>query len=225
MRKGYFTPPVLIILAIIIFAVAILIALNTDLVKRTKKEPSPTPIPSPSPSSDTGREPTGSAEIAHWKVYTDGSLSFKLDASFKYPPNWYLSDFGEGGPNGVGYIVSASSCLEEERERKDCIGFSINYNNHNDGYDETGYEHTYNKVLGINVGSRKIIEEVAYTRKTDLLVDGLTGLYYTQEILKEKSDHTPTLNVALKRGNDFYYLTADNEKLMMQLISTFKFLD
>lgn len=41
MRRGYFTPPVLIILAIIIFAVAILIAINTDLVKRIKKEPLP----------------------------------------------------------------------------------------------------------------------------------------------------------------------------------------
>src|SRR3989304_8154148 len=45
MRKGYLTPPVLIILALIIFAVAILIAINTDLVKRIKNEPLSTSSP------------------------------------------------------------------------------------------------------------------------------------------------------------------------------------
>ena len=86
MRKGYFTPQVLIILTIIIFAVAILIAINTDLVKRLKKEPPPTPISSSSPTSDASREPTGSTETANWRTYTNSALRY----SFKYPANWVL---------------------------------------------------------------------------------------------------------------------------------------
>lgn len=52
MRRGYFTPPVLIILAIIIFVVAILIAINTDLVKRIKNEGPPVSSPNLSPTSE-----------------------------------------------------------------------------------------------------------------------------------------------------------------------------
>src|SRR4030043_1152093 len=92
MRRGYLTPPVLIILAIIIFFVAIVLAINTDLLKHIKKEPFPTTA-SPSPTTqqhgltpDAGREPTGSAETSNWKAYL-GSLF-----SFKYPSDWTLSD-------------------------------------------------------------------------------------------------------------------------------------
>jgi len=98
MRRGYFTPPVLIILAIIIFAVAILIAINTDLVKRIKKEPSSTPISSSSPISDGGREPSGSAEtvkcltkidqgMSVTKIFTNETFNFKIE----YPQNWIVS--------------------------------------------------------------------------------------------------------------------------------------
>jgi len=82
MRKGYFTPPVLIILAIIIFAVAILIAINTDLVKRIKKESTPAPSPTtqqPSPTSD---------ETANWMTYRNQDLGFE----FKYPKEWIVAN-------------------------------------------------------------------------------------------------------------------------------------
>ena len=71
MRKGYFTPPVLIILAIIIFAVAILIAINTDLVKRIKKEPTPTPITSPSPTTQQPSPTPDETAIQMLKRYAD----------------------------------------------------------------------------------------------------------------------------------------------------------
>ena len=89
MKKGYLTPPVLIIVAIIIFAVAILIVINTDLVKRLKSEPSQTPIPSPTPISDAGRELTGSTEIETWRTYTDDENSFQ----FMYPSDWKTEFF------------------------------------------------------------------------------------------------------------------------------------
>ena len=99
MRRGYFPPPVLIILAIIIFAVAILIAINTDLVKRIKKEPSPTPVSSPtlSPSPTTQQSTPSPNETANpnsiggnWKTYENGNFKFSL----KYPDSWMLEDSG-----------------------------------------------------------------------------------------------------------------------------------
>ena len=71
MRKGYFTPPVLIILAIIIFAVAIVIAINTDLVKRLKKEP---PTPSPSPTTQQS-SPQESLDIVPCDINADGNCN------------------------------------------------------------------------------------------------------------------------------------------------------
>src|SRR3990170_248678 len=94
MKKGYFTPPVLIILAIIIFAVAIVIAINTDLVKRIQKEPSPTPSLSP-----TARQTTPSPdETANWKTYANPKVGF----SIKYPPNTTLTE--SIGENNVGTV-------------------------------------------------------------------------------------------------------------------------
>src|SRR3989344_6214609 len=81
MRKGYFTPPVLIILAIIIFAVAILIAINTDLVKRLKNEALPTPVSSP-----TTQQPSPTTdETANWETYknTERGYSIKYPNDFK----------------------------------------------------------------------------------------------------------------------------------------------
>jgi len=82
MKRGYFTPPVLIILAIIIFAVAILIAINTDLVKRIKKEPPPTPSPSPTTQQLT----TSPDEMTDWKLYK--GKDEVSEWQFDYPPDW-----------------------------------------------------------------------------------------------------------------------------------------
>lgn len=107
MRKGYFTPPVLIILAIIIFAVAILIALNTDLVKRIKKQPNPTP--SLSPTTQQPR-PT-SEETANWKTYTNQEWGY----SIQYPNNWESKEYKK--PNHS-FEVSKG---------EDFVGIFINY--------------------------------------------------------------------------------------------------
>jgi len=77
MRRGYFTPPVLIILAIIIFAVAIVIAINADFVKRLKNEPSPAPSPTTQYSSPTPDETTSPSPLRTNKLflreYSDGN--------------------------------------------------------------------------------------------------------------------------------------------------------
>ena len=119
MRRGYFTPPVLIILAIIIFAVAILIAINTDLVKRIKNEPLPTPIPSSSPTSDAGREPNGSAEIANWKTYNDEKHGFL----FKYPKDWATEI--EACPNNSSDKDPTDLILLDKEFTTECYNFLL----------------------------------------------------------------------------------------------------
>lgn len=91
MRRGYFTPPVLIILAVIIFAVAILIALNTDLVKRLKNEPPSPPVSSPtlsSPPTTQQSSPTPD-ETANWKTYTNQEWGY----SIQYPNDWEAKEY------------------------------------------------------------------------------------------------------------------------------------
>src|SRR3989344_8539949 len=44
MREGYLTPPVIIILALITFGVAITLFFNANLLKNIKNQPTPTPV-------------------------------------------------------------------------------------------------------------------------------------------------------------------------------------
>ena len=77
-KKGYFSPPVVIILALIMFFVALVLYLNSDLVKNAKNSTQTTP-----PSSEIIKITSPDAkEIANWKVYTDNKLRFTI----KYPP-------------------------------------------------------------------------------------------------------------------------------------------
>lgn len=68
MRKGYLIPQVIIILAFIMFFVALVLYLNSDLIKKAKN--TPTPIPSPIVQEQQTASPTP-AETANWKAYTN----------------------------------------------------------------------------------------------------------------------------------------------------------
>jgi len=73
-KKGYFSPPVVIILALIMFFVALVLYLNSDLVKNAKNSTQTTP-----PSSEIIKITSPDAkEIANWKVYTDDKLKFSI---------------------------------------------------------------------------------------------------------------------------------------------------
>ena len=111
MRRGYFTPPVLIILAIIIFAVAILIAINTDLVKRIKKEPSSTPAPFPSSASQ--QSDSMSDETANWKTYTNINAGYSLNFPNGWGQEMCPSSFGDPNDSAI-YICSEESFGEVE---------------------------------------------------------------------------------------------------------------
>lgn len=94
MRKGYLTPPVIIILALIVLAVAATLLFNSRLAKNIKNEPSPSPTTSPAAglSSETSVQED---ETANWKTYT--GTNYQL----RYPANWSYIDCSSaqyGGP-------------------------------------------------------------------------------------------------------------------------------
>src|SRR3989338_2138316 len=91
-RQGYLTPPVVNILALIIFFVDLTLFLNTKLFKNVKNEPFPSP--SPTPVSTASKSPTD--ETANWKTYTGNAFGTKF--TFQYPPSLTLKFEGsEGG--------------------------------------------------------------------------------------------------------------------------------
>ncbi|MDO8686902.1 MAG: hypothetical protein Q7K11_01705 [Candidatus Berkelbacteria bacterium] len=54
--------------------------------------------------SDTTREPSGSAETANWKTYTNS----KIGIEFKYPPIWQISDYVDN----YGFVIIDKSIIE-----------------------------------------------------------------------------------------------------------------
>ena len=113
MRKGYFTPPVLIILAIIIFAVALFIAFNTDLVKKLKKEPTPTPASSP-----TTQQPTPTPDEAkNWETYTNSTLGIE----FRHPNSAEVKEDGPFRSDALGKAVRIFFLLGDE-SREEAFG-------------------------------------------------------------------------------------------------------
>lgn len=73
MKKGYLIPQVIIILAFIMFFVALVLYLNSDLIKKAKN--------TQQASLQTQEIKAQDKEIANWQVYTDDKLRFTI----KYP--------------------------------------------------------------------------------------------------------------------------------------------
>jgi hypothetical protein len=121
MRRGYLTPPVIIILALITLFVAATLLFNTFLLKG-EKQPTLTPsvLPTPSPK-------TISDETTNWKTYTNDVLKYSL----KYPLNWYVYELKnypyEGYPGviqGNEIIITSSPRFPKDDENQ-YIGIEI----------------------------------------------------------------------------------------------------
>lgn len=79
---GYLSPPVIIVLALIVLFVAMAFYLNAKLFSKPITGPNPTPIAqsSPSPSSNSSK----TDETANWETYSDTKNGFTL----KHAPDW-----------------------------------------------------------------------------------------------------------------------------------------
>src|SRR3989344_6315443 len=124
-RKGYFSPPVIVILALITFGVALTLFLNADLVKNTKNKQSPSPQPATQQSPDLtpqnnkqgtslspkNNRPLNEVDIGDgWVKYTNEIFKFSIN----YPKGWVLEDSGFDPPSdtkaiGTQYVAIKSS--------------------------------------------------------------------------------------------------------------------
>ena len=81
MRRGYFTPPVLIGLALLCFFVAATLFINSSLLKNLKNQPIPSPSASPVPADETVYPEA--SRSANWGTYANSHYGY----SIKYPPD------------------------------------------------------------------------------------------------------------------------------------------
>ena len=98
-RKGYFSPPVIIILALITFAVALTLFLNADLVNNSKNKDlqntsphssPPTVINKPSPTpGELANSSSKASATEDWKTYTNEDYTYNL----LIPSNWTVSTY------------------------------------------------------------------------------------------------------------------------------------
>jgi len=216
MRKGYFTPPVLIILAIIIFAVAILIAINTDLVKRIKKEPTPTPITSPSP---TTQQPSPTPdETANWKTYKNQVYGFEI----KIPPTWHILAEGKIDEYNNGCFEPAGNDdtvgFSKPDIRNDCLGDNL----------------VGAADIGITGGHPFVTFEDAYKRFEKIYFAGEKAARFYEEA-DYKSPYRD-MTIALIHNNQELWIRVNNGQAMLNrnenieqitntILSTFKFLE
>src|SRR3990167_8733654 len=103
--RGYLSPPVVIILALIVFAVAATLLFNSRLARNIKDELSPNPPVFQSPSTTIKAD-----DIANLKTYKNEDLGFSLI----YPRDFILR-------NGQGEISSVSFLSPNEKETKEGV--------------------------------------------------------------------------------------------------------
>ncbi len=166
--------------------------------------------PSPTPTVD---------EMATWKTYTKQSKY----ATFKYPENWEISEFGEGNAEGGVWIITLSSYkIEECGTKDDCRRIDLQISMPTDGKSDV-----YDFVSALGIGEKKIYQKewgvgtISYSRRQDVSINGILGLNY---IVERTGKDTPSLsNYSLvKVNNNFYYISSSDNKLLNAFIKTLK---
>jgi len=217
MRRGYLTPPVMIILALITLGVALTLYFNTNLLKNIKNKSTPSSEPSvqdqPSPISDAGREPNDSAETANWKTYTNTQLGF----SIKYPSSWFVYD-NETPPcdKGIrGYLFVNKTALA------DCFFGDV----------LPADFYVYVQPIPEDPDYGPLPKSTKYDTFTSFEVAGEKGVV---NITTEKSEgpRRKEARVYVNHNSNQYMISYPNldfqgnhEQVFDQILSTFKFLD
>ena len=223
MKRGYFTPPVLIILAIIIFAVAIVIAINTDFVKRIKKEPDPVvQLPTTSPATQQSSPTT--EETADWKSYSNNSLGI----AFKYPKGWTVKEFSYTDQT---WGISISERITPNNTSEG-IGIQVSMLT-----PEVG-KGTYEHYSELQINKPRTIESYdspydTEIRLPDLIIDGVLSLNIEQKSRGELLYK----NIFIKKDSKYYSFTmlrTDSDSfenaefglsIFEKFLSTFQFLN
>ena len=201
MRKGYLTPPVLVILALITFFVAIMLYINAYFAKSAKNKTLPSPSPTvqkqSSPTPDASREPNGSTETATWKTYTNQTYNFQL----QYPKDWLLEEDNktENYYDAVVKIISAEGVISITTIH----GIDI-----------------YQSLSVFDVAKREIMDSGFEYTTEETKIGNLTAA-----ITKvEDSKKTMKTTIAHPNKNLFVEISyTGNKKILDQILSTFRF--
>src|SRR3989344_2807364 len=168
MKKGYLTPPVIIILGLICFFVGAALFANTKLFPKTKTQPvsSTSPLPSPSPKSSPD-------ETTNWKTFK----SSRIPLSFKYPPVWPVSASNDAFINQFSGRVEAVDFATTyiPNSRGDSFGYIIVDQDSKDKAPEQYLKSTYDDIsndliikkfqIGSDLGYKVEIQPKQSTKK------------------------------------------------------------
>ena len=223
MRRGYFTPPVLIILAIIIFAVAIVIAINADFVKRIKKEPSSTP------SSTTQQPNLTPDETLTWETYR-ATGKYEI----KYPLEYYsvrssLSIVSVDWPGVVTFEPNDIFSRKQPFAITHTIDIAISANTNK--LDLSNYEEFFGNGAIIKY-TREFVDPMKIKKITlggvealrlDNLPAGQSGI--TSHIIVLRDDKIYEIVVSPQGSTGDGEVREKNMPIVEQILSTFKFLD
>lgn len=220
MKKGYLTPPVLIVLALITLFVAAAIFFNTFLLKGLKKEPAPSPTPSiqPSPKSATD-------ETASWKKYRNEKYNFQ----FLYPSDWGKVDsaFGEFQQNlNVIYLDTIGEPLQGEGDVPKGLAIKIFVIDSDKSYTVLAKEKLeeakgWDANKGVDEDLFKFFTTVVGMDKNiPVAVINYPGLYGNEFTIAYIQ--LDTRNKVILYGN-YYYDDQDSIDQFDQILSTFQF--
>lgn len=219
LRNGYLAPPVIIILALITFGVAATFILQTIFFAKDKT-PSSSVKSSPSPTTDeTVYTDEGSA---NWKTYTNDKWEWKVT----YPENWKIAP---GGPScaikGGGGTPENTICFfspDFSAEKSSGFGFQVFSETFDPDFVNSCFDLPQERCQKLTIAGQQATK---------------FSTEYTQpEVLNEEEYNFSFPNKS-KITLDFNYVPCqpqnglgcnkkrDAEKLIDQIVSTFKFLD
>lgn len=219
-RRGYFSPPVVIILALITLAVAAVIYFNRGLILKSKNQQAQPVLTSPSPTSSPDLSSGTSVkedETANWKTYTDNGFKFEI----KYPNNMKTTKLTAHddllGGVSLNLIYNDQEFRPQASEIYVWVEDSKSLN-----LEEWLKVKSTTEPWGSPIDKK---EFYGYKNLGSVVLDGVQGIKFLDEPMGYTSS-----KVAVKNGNLIYLVGYVNVKedlspVYNQILSTFQFLN
>lgn len=176
-------------------------------------------------------EPTASPETPvsyKWVDFVSKTKDLNLGATFKYPEGWFVFEDGEGNQRGNSYrVIMQNYPLDICESKTDCKKIEFNL-----ALPADGSSQNYKEISSLSI-EEKLVKEVPevgseiYTRKKDLLVDGINAFQYT---IQRAGKYTPRMSYQalflMKRQQNYYYnLSSSDEDLLQEFVKTINFIE
>ena len=217
-RKGYFSPPVIVILALITFGVALTLFLNADLVKNIKNKQ--TPIPQPATQQSPSPSPDETVNLTEFKYKPSVNSVFKDSFSFYYPNDLQvtkISDINLVSTSGLPEIIIAKdkiTSVNEVNNLNSCVKIYVSF----------GYANSQDALESINGGTFDTSLKADILKSENIIISNISG---TKRLVKHLKEQQNTYEAVVMRNQASYYFrtcSVADVKRFDQILSTFKFL-